>query len=310
VLPDVSVAIPTHNRSGLLKTTLRSVLRQRDVNIEVIVVDDGSTDDTREVMAALDDARVRVVGHEIPQGVSAARNRGIAEATGEWIAFIDDDDLWAPDKLSRQLEAARKTNRNWAYAGAVKIDAKERIVGGTPPPAPELLMTRLPHWNLMPGGCSNVIASATAVEASGAFDRDLVNLADWDLWIRLSEGGPPACVHAPLVGYRFHTGNSSNDTALILSEAKLIGQRYGTTVDLAALHHYVAWVCMRSGRTLRATRHFAQVALHGESRKAVADLWSIVQGRIARQFSRPHHALPDTHSDWRARGEAWVAGLR
>jgi glycosyltransferase involved in cell wall biosynthesis len=307
---DVSVVIPTHNRSELLKTTLRSVLGQRDVNIEVIVVDDGSTDDTREVVAAIGDDRIQMIGHETPQGVSAARNRGVTEATGEWIAFIDDDDLWAPDKLPRQLEAARRTNKTWVYAGAVKIDAKGRIVGGTPPPPPEHLMARLRRWNLMPGGCSNVIASNSAVQASGGFDRDLVNLADWDLWIRLAKGGPPACVHAPLVGYRFHSGNSSNDTALILSEAKLIGQRYGTNVDLAALHHYVAWVCMRSGRSLRAFGHFAQAALRGEPRKVVGDLWSILQGRIARQFSNRRHALPNEHSDWRALGEAWVTQLR
>ena len=97
------MVVPTHNRSRLLTTTLRSVLWQHDVDLEVIVVDDGSTDDTAQVVAGLGDPRIRRVHHPTPQGVSAARNRGIAEATSDWVAFVDDDDLWAPDKLTRQL---------------------------------------------------------------------------------------------------------------------------------------------------------------------------------------------------------------
>jgi len=136
---EVSVIIPTRNRSKLLEASLRSVLWQRNVDLETIVVDDGSTDDTPSVLRSLGD-RIRVVRHDRSQGVSAARNRGIAEARGEWVAFLDDDDLWAPDKLELQLQALRRADRRWAYAGAVEITMDNQILAGRPPASPETLM--------------------------------------------------------------------------------------------------------------------------------------------------------------------------
>ena len=131
--PTVTVVIPTHNRKELLRYALMSALRQEGVALEVIVVDDGSSDGTAEMLAALTDRRVRVVHHETAQGVSAARNRGIEEARGEWIAFLDDDDLWAPDKLRLQLESATKSGRRWVYVGHVNITLANRVTGGGPP---------------------------------------------------------------------------------------------------------------------------------------------------------------------------------
>jgi glycosyltransferase involved in cell wall biosynthesis len=100
---DVTVVIPTHNRKELLDRTLRSVLAQEDVDLSVVVVDDGSADGTEAFVQALADPRVSVVRHPEARGVSAARNTGIARATTTWLAFVDDDDLWAPTKLRAQL---------------------------------------------------------------------------------------------------------------------------------------------------------------------------------------------------------------
>src|ERR687891_190196 len=114
-MPEVSVIVPTHNRRALLLLTLRSILLQSDVDLELIVVDDGSIDGTGTAVEQLADSRARVVRNEVAQGVSAARDRGRAETTGDWIAFCDDDDLWAPTKLRSQLRAAEATRRDWAY---------------------------------------------------------------------------------------------------------------------------------------------------------------------------------------------------
>ena len=96
--------IPTRNRWALLSRALASVLEQEDVTLEVVVVDEGSTDETPERLAALTDERVRALRNDSPTGVANARNRGISAARGEWVAFLDDDDFWAPTKLRAQLD--------------------------------------------------------------------------------------------------------------------------------------------------------------------------------------------------------------
>ena len=125
---DASIVIPTRNRSGLLQTTIRSALRQRDVAFEVIVVDEGSTDDTTAVLAGIRDVRLQVIRHDTPRGLSVARNHGAEKARGEWLAFLDDDDLWAPEKLIQQLRAAHETGREWAWTAARSISRTPGII--------------------------------------------------------------------------------------------------------------------------------------------------------------------------------------
>src|SRR5213592_4830183 len=105
--PEVSVVIPTHSRWDLLSTAaLPAALAQEAVVLEIVIVDDGSTDSTAERLAEITDTRVRVIRHERARGVAQARNAGIGAARGTWIALLDDDDLWAPDKLRTQLDTA------------------------------------------------------------------------------------------------------------------------------------------------------------------------------------------------------------
>jgi len=305
--PQVSVVIPTHDRREMLMLTLRTVLWQQDVEFEVIVVDDGSTDGTSEALAGLGDRRVRSLRHETPLGVSEARNHGIDVAQGEWIAFLDDDDLWAPNKLKAQLEAAAGTDLTWCYTGAVKIDQRERILGGQPPPPPAAVMARLPSWNLVPGGCSGVIVTRAALASAGGFDAQLVNLADWDLWIRLGRTGRPACFSDPLVGYRFHQGQASMNVDLILHEAALMDGRYGVPVDRGPLHHYLAQRSLNAGCRRRALKHFAHAALLGEVRPVSTHLWSMMRFRLAEHVSlRPPH---DPHARWRSQAQVWLRDL-
>src|SRR5262245_33388702 len=144
VKPLVSVVIPSHNRRRLLERTLRSVLAQAAGDLEVVVVDDGSTDGTRD--AAGLDPRVVILRNDIPAGVGSARNQGIAAARGEWIAFCDDDDLWSPDKLMRQLAAADDAGAQWVYGGDVNVDDGLRVLSGGPPPDPDTVLALLPRW--------------------------------------------------------------------------------------------------------------------------------------------------------------------
>ena len=244
---DVSVVVPTRNRSRLLAISLRSVLRQRGVNLEVIVVDEGSTDDTPAVVAAFCDARVRVIRHDVPRGVSTARNAGAADARGEWVAFLDDDDLWAPDKLAHQLNAALIAGREWAYTGSVSIVDGGRIVHGQPPPAPEEVTAALPRYNAIPGGGSNVVVRRETLRRVGPFDTRLRNTEDWEMWIRLAQAGHPAWVCRPLMAYRVHASNSSLQIAEIGT---------GRAADRAAARHdrRLGKTASLAGRVLPAER--------------------------------------------------------
>jgi glycosyltransferase involved in cell wall biosynthesis len=306
---DVSVVIPTRDRRPLLMTTLASVLWQRDVDLEVIVVDDGSRDDTAEHLAAIADGRVVVLRDTRSSGVAAARNRGIDRATGAWVAFLDDDDVWAPDKLVSQLGVANATGARWAYAGAVKIDESNRLIGGTPAPSPDAVMRRLRRWSLIPGGCSGVVARRSLLDAVGVFDPDLVNLADWDLWIRLATAGPPACAATPLVGYRLHARQSSTDVDLILREATVMRGKGLAHPDLGALHHYLAHKSLIGGRRRTALKHFALASLHGEIAPVASALWSMGRARVAPHSASRSHRDAGATAQWREQARTWLSRL-
>jgi glycosyltransferase involved in cell wall biosynthesis len=240
--------------------------------------------------------------------VSEARNHGAREATGAWLAFCDDDDLWAPRKLSRQLEAAATGNRGWAYGGAVLINDALTVLSGAPPPAPESIVSRLPRTNAVPGGSSNAIVRADVFRQAGGWDPRLQNLADWDLWIRLAQSGVPACVAEPLVAYRIHATNASRNRALILEEAKVLDGRYHNRIDYGALHHYLGWVCLRSGLPARALGQFARAMFHGQLRGVSRSAAILIDARLRRLTSRPARYY---HSNaWRQRADAWLGDLR
>ena len=310
-MAEVSVVVPTHNRSSLLALTLQSVLWQRDVDLEVVVVDDGSTDDTAEAVARLRDGRVRVVRHERPQGVAAARNRGAEEATAEWITFLDDDDLWAPDKLARQLQAAREAGRSWAYTGAVSIDDELEVLGGMPPPSPERIVELLPRFDAVPGGGSNVVVHRDTLARAGRFDSRLRNTEDWEMWIRLAKLGPPAWVCSPLVAKRAHNRNSSLDTREILAGSALIERLHGGKVDRGITYRWLAESCLRTGRRAMAVRYFAAAALRGQARNVAGDLRVILRRRIRRYLLRDRR--PETasyrHPQWIAEARSWLDAL-
>lgn len=315
--PEISVVIPTRNRRRLLSLALASVLDQRDVRLEVIVVDEASTDDIAAMVRSIADPRVHLVRHDVPLGKSVARNRGVAEATGEWIAFLDDDDIWAPDKLLLQLQALRATGRSWAYTGAVNITEDHRILGGAPPRRAEEVAEALHRVNLVPGGCSSVVVSKHALPPQG-FNPRYRLCEDWDLWIRLARTGLPACVPKPLVGYRVHGGNSSVDTARFLAELEIIENRYGGPVDRVVFYRHLARVSLRMNRQWPAFRFYVRAAardrssyvVRGFAPDAIEVLRAMkdrVRGRLGRPKRLPRQ-LPryDPESVWKDEARAWL----
>jgi len=305
-----SVVIPTHNRSEWLRVTLRSVIRQRDTDLEVIVVDDGSADDTRGTVASFEDPRIRLLRHDTPRGVSASRNHGAAEASGVWLAFLDDDDVWAPEKLVSQIEAGSTTGRAWVYTGSVNVDESLRVVYGAPPPPPDEVVRAVRRYNVVPGGGSGVIVRRDEFETVGPFDLRLKNTEDWEMWMRLAERGPPAWVPQPLLGRRIHPGNASLDIAAIFEGVDLIEQRHGTSVDRGVLHRWIAESCLRTGQRAEAVKHMALATARGQGRSIARDLSAIMRRRLERYQGRePSVRGPTADTRWMAQARAWLQDL-
>jgi glycosyltransferase involved in cell wall biosynthesis len=299
--PSVSVVIPTHDRRDLAMSTIRSALGQRGVDVEVIVVDDASSDGTDEAVRSLSEPGVRLVRHDRRSGVAAARNTGIAAAHAEWIALLDDDDLWAPNKVRSQLDAADAAGSDWIYAGVVEIDGDGRYLGGAPPPSPDALVATIAKRNLMPAGCSNVMIRSRLLVRTGGFEPRLRHLADWDLWLRLVRHAIPGCVSEPLVAYRLHPAQASMDTTDMLDEARMLEDRHGA--DRASILRWLAWSSLRQGQRRDAIRAYTSAAVAG-------DVLSLGRAVVAGLYPNPTalrraRATPSA-VEWRRKAEAWL----
>jgi glycosyltransferase involved in cell wall biosynthesis len=278
-LPEVTVVVPTHSRWDLLSTAaLPSSLRQEEVDVEVVVVDDGSTDSTAERLAAIGDPRVRVVRHDRPRGVAQARNAGIAAARGEWIALLDDDDLWAPRKLRAQLDAAAAEGAGFAYGGAAALGEDRTWVYSLAPPDPKTLTSVLLERNVLWGGCSNVLVRSDIVRQLGGFDEQLFQLTDWDLWIRLSQTCPAAACSQVLVGCIEHQRSmllTSEDD--VFDEFDYVEEKHraareaaGVRIDRRVFSRWVALGHRRAGRRFRAARIYADAIVRNRDPGSLA----------------------------------------
>jgi glycosyltransferase involved in cell wall biosynthesis len=301
----VSVIVPTRNRRELLPTTLCSALGQRGVDLEVLIIDDASDDDTAAVAHALADGRVRVIRLDTPSGVSMARNRGVAAARGEWLAFLDDDDLWAPDKLARQLAAARESGRDWAYTGGV-VFLGDRIVRAQVPLPPDAMVKTLLRYDAIPGGGSNVIMRRALWPHTGPFDTQLRSGEDWEMWIRLAKHGIPAWVCAPLVAKRLHSTNATLDTSEIINGSRYIERLHDIHADWGILHQWMGHLSLRVGHRRAALRHFARAVAHGEVRKGLGDAIYVIREVLGFGFRRTNNQGSDSRDGWIAEAELWL----
>jgi glycosyltransferase involved in cell wall biosynthesis len=314
----VTVIVPTRDRVHFLSQTLRSIRLQHAVDLEVVVVDDGSPPGQVEaVVAALQDDRFRVLRNTTAQGVSAARNRGIAAARGAWVACCDDDDLWSGDKLRRQLDAAGDAWAGWVYTGAVNVNEAGKVVGGRPPLPPSQVVALLPQRNVVPGGGSAVLVHRRLLDRAGPFDPRLHNTEDWDLWVRLSQLDTPRRVAAPLVGYRVHGAGSSLGTSEILVGAEEIERRYGGPLDRVTLYRHLGRLCARAGRHVEALRWFARTArLSADYRRSmllsdVAELLGETRVPVIRRWLRHAMSAPrdPALAAYLSEAQAWIDRL-
>ncbi len=213
-----SVVIPTSNRKNRLLRTIRSIQAQTYENLEILVSNDGSTDGTSSAVMALNDPRIVLVSSDHRTGVSAARNRGIAASSGEFVAVCDDDDFWVPGKLAGQIEQLHKDRSDWAYCFEVVVDDRLRpLHEGRPLPGPDF-MKRMSSGNPIPGGCSGVVARRSLLDETGWFDPEFSMFADWELWVRFAAVSEPSLWPFPGVLYVVHPSQMTRDMRTVDEE--------------------------------------------------------------------------------------------
>jgi glycosyltransferase involved in cell wall biosynthesis len=300
---EVTVVIPTRNRWPFLQRALRTVFSQEDVELEVIVVDDGSTDQTSDGLAAIEDARLRVIRHATPVGVARARNAAVDIAEAPWIGFLDDDDLWAPQKMRKQLALGAADDVVLVYCGTVFVDESGAAHHVRIPDAPAS-RDELLRWNVI-GSPSGVLARTDLVRAVGGFDESFAVFADWDLWLRLSRHGVLVGCPEPLVAYSLHSGGmSTGDTAGLIDELRHLRMKYATAEppltiepDRVTLARWLAGGQRRAGRRLVAVRTYVGSGVRDRNAGNLLRGFALLFGERSLRAVRGSRDVPN-HIEW------------
>jgi glycosyltransferase involved in cell wall biosynthesis len=266
--PTVSVVIPTYNQARFLAEAVESALGQSEPPLQVIIVDDGSTDDTPAVLEALGDAVLTI--RKANAGVAAARNSGARAARGDLLAFLDSDDRWMPTKLERQVDRFVADPRiGLAHCGLRHIDAAgnpidERLDGQEGDVKEQFLLL---DRAVLLAGSSTMTVRRDQFEMLGGFDERLAFSADWDLGYRIARTRPIAFVPEPLLEYRIHGAHMSarvdifeRDMLLALGKAFLADPEVAhlRRRSFGRLHRILAGVAWQAGERRRALTYFVR----------------------------------------------------
>lgn len=267
-MPRASVIIPTHNRAKLLLRAIESA-KHAGKDVEVIVVDDASTDETG--LACRDQSQITYIRLEENVGLAGARNIGIEKSTGEYLAFLDDDDLRSPGSIDKQIGIlADEPNLGLVY-GQVHIGDWENCVP-TGEVRPVVCPTGDIFWQLLTGNfihVPSVLVRRRHFESVGMlFDRDLRGTEDWDAWLRIAEFHPIGALHEPVAIYR----DSSPSSGQMSSHRPKMWKSSARTLDKA----------LRSDRAMAADE--------SERRRVRSEFMNMAWVDLAREGS---HALSE-----------------
>lgn len=245
----VSVIIPTHNRVNSLSNAIRSVLNQTYQDFEIIIVNDASSDETIEMVAKLQtqDKRIHLINNPKPLGGAEARNLGIQASKGTWVAFLDDDDEWLPQKLAKQMQALAHRPKAIASSCSYTINYPFGIKKIIHTPQNITLQEILRSNSL--GGASVCIVNAATIKIIGYFDKKLRSSQDWDLWVRLCEQGNIISVNVPLVSYQVHFNyRISNDMRAKYTGARRFYFKHKSKMNREARNANLSFICFIQSR--------------------------------------------------------------
>jgi glycosyltransferase involved in cell wall biosynthesis len=263
----VSVVIPTWNRVRFVREAISSVTAQSFADWELIVVDDGSTDETLETLGKLQDLRIRLIATPHSGSAATARNRGIEAARGKWIAFLDSDDLWTPEKLQVQLDALAQAGAGWCYCDYCLIDEQGKddplARSGFRPFNGRIIEQLLLEQT---AACINtLLIRRDLVEQVGRFDETLAYYEDMDFELRLAAAADAVAVDKPLVRVRRHPARRTDAMERAHEHALLVHER----------------LLSRRPRPPVARLAKAAMARHlfsgGKNRIRAGDLWTGIQ---------------------------------
>lgn len=224
MMSQVSVIIPTYNRVKLLNNSVASVLSQTYRDFELLVIDDCSTDNTSDFLSNIADRRVRCIKNTSNKGITATRNIALSNANGKYIAFLDDDDEWMPDKLEKQINLMENSSKGLGciYTGCNLVDAEDNRFNQTTVPHYRIrILNELLLENFII--TSSTLIKADCFETVGMFDESMPFAEDYDMWIRIAQAFDFDFVRSPLVNYRIHRNSISfNNSATITGLERLL----------------------------------------------------------------------------------------
>lgn len=287
----VSVVIPTYNRAGYVGATIRSVLDQTHRSLEVLVADDGSTDETRRVVEAIADDRVVYLAEPHRGQPAATRNAALARATGSLIAFVDDDDLWLPEKLAHQIERLRASpEAGLCYSDTYRFRDDPAVPGRRflgPRGGPEGdVFGELYGWNFV--ASPTAVIRRSVIDAVGVFDEDtrVMGREDYEYWLRIAHRFPFAYVDRPLALYRVvgeKVSESLDFRARGVAFVGIVDERYPEASKrypakqrswLALEHAAYGEALLREGRLVEA-RAQLRASLSQRSSRRTRVFWSL-----------------------------------
>jgi glycosyltransferase involved in cell wall biosynthesis len=261
--PTVSVIIPTYNRANFIDKAIKSVLNQNYQDFEIIVVDDGSTDNTEETVKSFNNFKIRYICHTNNQGVSAARNNGIRASRGKYIALLDSDDEWLPEKLDKQIKVFKSEfpEVGVVYSNVLYIDESGKNMNklGNPKKIEGHIYEDLLGGNYV-GTSSTLLIKKECFNRVGSFDDLLDAENDWDMWIRIAKYYRFVLIKVPLVKYRFHSNRISNNPELKIIMANRILVKYANVLekrrDVHSKHYfYIGNRFCHMGKTKEGQRY-------------------------------------------------------
>ncbi len=254
-MPEVSVILPTYNRSKLLPVSVKSALGQSFADLEVVIIDDSPDDEGKNIVKNLNDDRIKYIHHNNPKGLSYARNVGIANSSGKYVAFLDDDDSWHPNKIDSQLMVMKSNEEKYGV-----IFCRYRLVDGNGYPIKEIpavetgeVFSRVLRANIL--GVSTALVKKECLDRVGMFDTSLRSCEDWDLWIRLARHYQLGAVDRTLVDISTFGPRMSANKKGMLNGREALFEKHKSEMNPETVAFHSHWL---------AVNHF----LYGDKKKA------------------------------------------